>query len=595
MSDEDIKEKITSKKRDLSREEELERGKVWNITTQRYRSKLTTEQAYKSGLLYLAPLNCYLDYSKIETRCFHPQDEIRSGIVWYVNGKHYTYRFKPDKEKKLNFTYHPGTNTYTTPPVERKSTSPPRLDDQRITPEKRDSPIPDTPPRLDLEENRDPDPDRINLNPVDPELNSIAPEGPVIPNIPEVVPEPIPEVIPEDPELLEPEPEVIPPEIIEDIEMPGGDQPKYQLRDLPKFGGEKTEDPIEFVYQFENFLSYISHEVNDNASVEKALTYLGQCLSSKARDWFQTHVGPPRAADHGRSKAEYEQLLKDFKKCFHPMGKTTEQLEMAWANIKWNPTTENIEEFVSKIKQLATALGKTQEDQVLKIKMSSPSAEVYRLIMQCTTLENIILINQMQAMNFQSVQPSMPNTAMPFMAAQIDAQKQVTFKYPLDHKVEKMADKLDMLTENMDKLAVSMNDLRQRPRNGRDSSSYDRQYRGRDRSRDYYRDSRDYWDRVYRDSRSNRGDRSRGNNRKGYNGYNNRRSNHCAGCNCNQSCNHNQRSQNRGNSDGRRNSRGNTPCPHESIQSMQDSINLIMDESCNLLDLQDTYKDFLNF
>ena len=83
---------------------------------------------------------------------------------------------------------------------------------------------------------------------------------------------------------------------------------------------------IQFVYQFENFLRYISHEVNDNASVEKALTYLGQCLSGKARDWFQTHVGPPRAADHGRSKAEYEQLLKDFKKCFHPMGKTTEQL-----------------------------------------------------------------------------------------------------------------------------------------------------------------------------------------------------------------------------------------------------------------------------
>ena len=288
MSDEDIKEKITSKKRDLSREEELERGNVWNITTQRYRSKLATEQAYKSGLLYLAPLNCYLDYSKIKTRCFHPQDEIRSVIVWYVNGKHYTYRFKPDKEKKLNFTYHPGTNTYTTPPVERKSTSLPRLDDQRITPEKRDSPIPDTPPRLDLEENRDPDPHRINLNPVDPEINPIAPEGPVIPNIPEVIPEPnpepIPEVIPEDPELLEPEPEVIPPEIIEDIEMPGGDQPKYQLRDLPKLGGEKTEDPIEFVYQFENFLRYISHEVNDNASVEKALTYLGQCLSSKARD-----------------------------------------------------------------------------------------------------------------------------------------------------------------------------------------------------------------------------------------------------------------------------------------------------------------------
>ena len=38
-------EKNTSKKRDLSREE-LEREKVWNITTQRYRSKIATEQAY---------------------------------------------------------------------------------------------------------------------------------------------------------------------------------------------------------------------------------------------------------------------------------------------------------------------------------------------------------------------------------------------------------------------------------------------------------------------------------------------------------------------------------------------------------------------
>ena len=135
--------------------------------------------------------------------------------------------------------------------------------------------------------------------------------------------------------------------------------------------------------------------MEDPASVEKALSYLGQCLSSKARDWFQTHVGPPRVVENRRSKAEYEQLLKDFKKCFHPMGKTTEQLE------KWNPTTESIEEFVSKIKQLATVLGKTQEDQVLKIKMSSPSAEVKRLIMQCTTIENRInLIDQMQAMNF---------------------------------------------------------------------------------------------------------------------------------------------------------------------------------------------------
>ena len=162
-----------------------------------------------------------------------------------------------------------------------------------------------------------------------------------------------------------------------------------------------------------------------------------------------------------------------------------------------------MEEFVSKIKQLATVLGKTQEDQVLKIKMSSPSAEVYRFIMQCTTIENIInLINQMQAINFQPVQPTMRNTAMPFMAAQIDAQKQVTFSSPLDHKVEKMAGKLDILTENMDKLEVSMNNLRQRPRDGRDSSR--NRNRSGSRGRDQYRSDSGQ---RYR-NRSNSGNRS---------------------------------------------------------------------------------------
>ena len=65
----------------------------------------------------------------------------------------------------------------------------------------------------------------------------------------------------------------------------------------------------------------------------------------------------------------------------------------------------------------------------------------------------------MQAMNFQSVQPSMPNTAMPFMAAQVDAQKQVTFSSPLNHTVEKMADKL-VLDAAVIKCAIIIRDLR---------------------------------------------------------------------------------------------------------------------------------------
>ena len=49
------------------------------------------------------------------------------------------------------------------------------------------------------------------------------------------------------------------------------------------------------------------------------------------------------------------------------MGKTKEQLEMSWTNLKWLYPTENIEGFARKVRQLANVLGKSQEDQVLEV------------------------------------------------------------------------------------------------------------------------------------------------------------------------------------------------------------------------------------
>ena len=37
-------------------------------------------------------------------------------------------------------------------------------------------------------------------------------------------------------------------------------------------------------------------------------------------------------------------------------------------NLKWSPQLESIEDYVQKINQLATALGKTEPDKVLKLK-----------------------------------------------------------------------------------------------------------------------------------------------------------------------------------------------------------------------------------
>ena len=68
---------------------------------------------------------------------------------------------------------------------------------------------------------------------------------------------------------------------------------------------------------------------------------------------------------------------------------------------KMVPTLESIEDYVQKINQLATALGKTEPDKVLKLKMSAPNQEIYLLIMTCTTTEEIVAtINEFQATSY---------------------------------------------------------------------------------------------------------------------------------------------------------------------------------------------------
>ena len=107
-------------------------------------------------------------------------------------------------------------------------------------------------------------------------------------------------------------------------------EPRYQIRDLSSFSGDKNEDPQYFIQKFENFLKYIGLQVTDGEPVENTLTHLGSCLCKDAREWFRNHVGVPRLADNGRNKAKYDQLLSELIQTFHPMEKTKNQLDLSW-------------------------------------------------------------------------------------------------------------------------------------------------------------------------------------------------------------------------------------------------------------------------
>ena len=602
----------------LSIQQELEQGKVWNFSTKRYNKKHSHKEESRLGLIYAEPYNIYINTNKTLNRCLTLEQERNSHLVWYPDLERYSYRLSAEKEQELNVKFNPEENTYrrvkpNPPPLKEKT--PPHETNVTVIP-----PIVKPGPSKNSKVGEPSVP--VTKAPTTPAPTVTVPATPA----------PIVHVIPEEPIIPE-EPEI--PEDIEDIMAT-----KYQLKDLPSFAGDKDQDPQEFLFQFQNFLKYIQLDVRDGDSVKKALTHFGTCMTKKARIWFQNQV-PDVEAD--RTVAQYNQVLKDFAKAFHPLGKTVEQLEMAWARLRWNPQSESIEDFANKVTQLAKVLSKSDAEGVLKIKMASPDADTYKMIMNCTNADEIIrIINQLQAMSFQPTGATAATAAtgptIPFMSAQHDPCKQVSFQEPIIENMSKMTDQIAMLTDHIDKMAVSINDSRKSPRfdrrdyrgrnrshsgdRGRDRNRYDR-YRSssRDRDRRNRSNSRDSYRSLSRDRNRDRGrdyrrddyyryrdDRSRNYGRSDYRDYKPRDDrkrgywkrinfSHCAGCSCNQPCtqqhNHNQQSSQNQNRSNGRTSRGNTPGP-DRFNTMTERLHDLVDDSCNLLELHQQYEDSLN-
>ena len=249
---------------------------------------------------------------------------------------------------------------------------------------------------------------------------------------------------------------------------------KYELQDLPKFGDDKNKDPFEFMYQFDNFLRYINLNITSPAQVENVIQLFGSCMHKEARSYFETHIGPTPTNEEGvkvqKTIADWNKIKENFVKRFHPLGRTTEQLEFKWNNLKWSPQLESIKDYVQKINQLATALGKTEPDKVLKLKISAPNQEIYLFIMTCTTTEEIVAaINKFQAMSyfFKSNTPGLnpPTTQTTNYAVAAQQVKSVSFAPDTQNKNLGWAKNLEnKLSDQMTKLTNShMRDIEMTP------------------------------------------------------------------------------------------------------------------------------------
>ena len=223
------------------------------------------------------------------------------------------------------------------------------------------------------------------------------------------------------------------------------------------------------MYQFDNLLRYINLNITSPAKVENAIQLFGSCMHKEARSYLETHIGPTPTNEEGvkvqRTIVEWNKIKENFVKRFHPLGRTPEQLEFKWNNLKWSPKLESIEDYVQKINQLATALGKTEPDKVLQLKMSATNQEIYLLIMTCTTTEEIVAaINKFQAMSYflklntPGLNPPPTQTTNSAVAAQ--QVKSISFASDTQNNIPGWAQNLEhKLSDQMTNLTKSINKL----------------------------------------------------------------------------------------------------------------------------------------
>ena len=105
--------KVIHKNRTLTLEQELAEGKVWSISTNRYRTKKDPDIEKALGLLYIEGDNSYKDLNKKGNRALQHQQEKELGIVWHADLEVYCPKYTDQQIKDEGLKYNKFINTYT--------------------------------------------------------------------------------------------------------------------------------------------------------------------------------------------------------------------------------------------------------------------------------------------------------------------------------------------------------------------------------------------------------------------------------------------------------------------------------------------------
>ena len=175
---------------------------------------------------------------------------------------------------------------------------------------------------------------------------------------------------------------------------------------LPQFRGKKGEDPNDHCMKVEDYFAMF----NITTDEDQKKRFL-ETLFEKARHWAST-IKVDELKSHNYDEAETkEEKEKTFKwlfiKRFAKEGRTTHAAFEAWRNLKFDPVKDDVEEFMTTIKNLASTLAFNEKAQVMAIKSNMPR-DIYGLCMQYDKLDELkkFLIKLFENPRMKSAVPS---------------------------------------------------------------------------------------------------------------------------------------------------------------------------------------------
>ena len=156
---------------------------------------------------------------------------------------------------------------------------------------------------------------------------------------------------------------------------------------LPQFRGKKGEDPNDHCMKVEDYFAMF----NITTDEDQKKRFL-ETLFEKARRWasmIKVDELKSYKYDETETNEEKEKTFKWlFIKRFAKEGRMMHAAFEAWRNLKFDPVKDDVEEFMTNIKNLAATLAFNEEAQVMAIKSNMPR-DIYGLCMQYDKLDEL--------------------------------------------------------------------------------------------------------------------------------------------------------------------------------------------------------------